>query len=228
MGTGNEHLRPLGGAADFHHIHTQAHALHIALALHLLAGSQEGLGGLTAGTDAQAGGAGAGINAGDHAGEDLVLLGGELIIDHAPLGLAHTLDDHLAGGLGGDAAEVTGLDLDADHVAQLGLGQLGAGHLQAHLGAGVVDLLHHVLLDEHADGTLLLVGLHADVVAHAFVIPLVGGHQSLGDLLQHIGLGNALFLLNQVDGGKKLHPVQFIGLLRFRVLLRHSSISFYP
>ena len=47
---------------------------------------------------------------GNYAGEDLVLLGGELIINHAPLGLTHTLNDDLAGSLGGDAAKVPGLD----------------------------------------------------------------------------------------------------------------------
>ena len=110
--------------------------------------------------------------------------------------------------------------------AQLGLGQLIPGHLQAHLGAGVIHLLHHVLLDEHAHGALLLVGLHRHVVPRALVIPLVGGDQGLGDLLQHVGLGDALLLLNQVDGGEKLRPVQLVGLLRFGVLLRHNrSIS---
>ena len=31
-----------------------------------------------------------------------------IVIDHAVLRLPHALDDHLAGGLGGDAAEVAG------------------------------------------------------------------------------------------------------------------------
>ena len=53
-----------------------------------------------------------------------MLLGVELIVDHAPLGLADALDDNLTGGLGGDAAEILGLDLDADHVAELGVGSI--------------------------------------------------------------------------------------------------------
>ena len=227
MGAGDEYLRSLGGAAHLHYVDAQSHPFEVRLALDLLAGGQEGLGGLAARADAQAHRAGAGIDAGDHAGEDLVLLGGELVVDHPPLGLPHTLDDHLAGGLGGDAAEIAGAHLDADDVAKLGVGQLLPCHLEAHLGAGVVDLLHHVLLDEHAHGTGLLVGLHGHVVPRALVVPLVGGHQGLGDFLQHVGLGDTLLLLNQVDGGKELRPVQLVGLLRFGILLRHNCTPYF-
>ena len=59
-----------------------------------------------------------------------MLLGTELVIDHVPLGFPDALDDDLTGGLGGDTAKVLGLDLDADHISQLGVGQCAAGLLQ--------------------------------------------------------------------------------------------------
>ena len=141
-----------------------------------------------------------------------MLLGGELVEHHAALGLPHALNDDLTGGLGGDAAEVLRLDLDAQHVAQLGPGQSLPGVLKAHLGVGVIDGLHHVLLDVHADLALFLVGVHGDVVGDALVVPLVGGHQRLGDLLDHVCLGDALFLLDVSNGGEELLRVQLRAL----------------
>ena len=131
------------------------------------------------------------------------------------LGLPHPLDDHLAGGLGGDPAKVPGFDLDADHVPGLGGGEALPGLVQGDLGGGVGDLFHDLLLDEHADGLGNLVGLHKDVVGDPLVVPLVGGDQGLGDLLQHVVFGDALLLFNELDGGEELLPVQFIALGRF-------------
>ena len=223
MGPGDEHLGPLGGPADLHHVDLQAVALAVGLAPDLLARGQKGLSCLVAGADAEIHCAGAGVHAGDHTGEKLVLLGGELIVYHATLGLAHTLNDDLPGGLGGDAAEVPGLDLNADNVAQLGVGQLQPGLVQAHLRELVVDGLHHVLFDEHADLAPLLVGVHGDVVPSALVVPLVGGDQGLGDFFHHVALGDALFLLDHVNGGKELLAVQLVGLLGFCISLGHVT-----
>ena len=225
MGPGKEDLGALGRAAHLHHIDPQAHALGKGLALDLLADRQVGLGALVARADAQAGRAGAGINAGDEPGEDLMLLGVELVIDHAALRFPHALDDDLAGGLGGDAAKIAGLDLDAQHIAQLRPGQRGPGLLQAHLGAGVIHLLHHILFDEHAHGAQLFVGVHGHVIPHALVVPLVGRDQRLGDLLDHIGLGDALLLFDHTDRGEKFRRVQLVALLCFCVLSRrHCSL----
>ena len=154
-----------------------------------------------------------------------MLLRGEALEDHAALGLTHALDDDLTGGLGGDPAKVAGLDLNAQHVAQLRPGQRGPGLLQAHLGAGVIHLFHHVLLDKHAHGAQLFVGVHGHVIAHALVVPLIGRDQSLGDLLDHIGLGDALLLFDHTDRGEKFRRVQLVALLCFCVLSRrHCSL----
>ena len=212
MGTRDHHLGTPGGPADLRHIDLQAVALLQDLSRHLLGGGQVGVGKLATAGNADGGRAVARVQADDDAGQDLALLGGELVVNHPLLGLPHTLDNDLAGGLGGDAAKGPGLDLYAQHVAQLSLGQLGLGLLQGHLGVRIVHGLHHVLLDVHLDLGLLLVKVHHHVVGDALMVPLIGGHQSLGDLVQHIALGDALLLLDEVDGGKKLLAVQLNGL----------------
>ena len=137
------------------------------------------------------------------------------------LGLPDTLDNDLAGGLGGNAAKVLGLDLDADHIPQLGVGDGPAGLLQRHLGGRVVHGLHDVLEDEHAHLAGLGVGLDLNVVPGALVVPLVGRGQGLGDLLHHIAGGNALLLLDLGNGGEKLLAVVLAAVGLFRVLSRH-------
>ena len=141
-----------------------------------------------------------------------MLLGGEGIEDHGALRLPHTLDDDLAGGLSGDTAEVLGLDLNAQHVAQSHPGQSPAGVGDGNLSVGVGHFLHHFFFDKHAHRALLFVGVHDHVVGDPGVVPLVGGHQSLGDLVDHVTFGNALFLLNVGDGGKEFLGVQLHAL----------------
>ena len=231
MGAGDEHLGPPGGPADLHHIHPDPVALVDDLSLDLFAGGQERVGELGAGGEPDGHRTVALVHPGDGAGQDLVLLGGELVEDHAALGLPHALDDDLPGGLGGDAAEVLGLDLDAQHVPELGPGQGLPGVLQGDLGVRVVHHLHDVLLDEHAHVPALLVGVHHHVVGDALVVPLVGGHQGLGDLFQHVGLGDALVLFNIGDGGEKFLGVQLralcgdLFLSHVVLLLQNSTCS---
>ena len=224
MGPGQEDLGPPGGPADLHHIDLQAVALVDGFPPDLLTGGQEGVGVLAAGADAEAGRPVPGVDAGHHAGEDLVLLGAELVVDHAPLRLTDALDDDLPGGLGGDAAEVPGLDLDADHVPQLGVGDGAPGLLQGDLGGGIVHALHDVLEDEHPHLAGLGVGLDLDVVPGPLVVPLVGGGQGLGDLLHHIAGGDALFLLDLGNGGEELLAGVLSAVGFFRIFSRHSSI----
>ena len=217
VGAGDEDLGPAAGAADLHHIDLQAVALVGHLAPDLLGGGEVSVGGFAVAGDAQGDGPVPGIHAGDGTHQHLMLLGAEHVVDHAVLGFPHALDDDLPGRLGGDAAEVPGLDLDADHVAALGGGQALAGLGQGDLGGGVRDFLYDLLLDVHPHGLGDLVGLHEHVVGHALVVPLVGGDQGLGDLLQHVVPGDALLFLDQGDGGKEFLAVQ---LIAFRCFLR--------
>ena len=148
-----------------------------------------------------------------------MLPGRELVVNHPLLRLADTLDDYLPGGLGGDAAEGPCLHLHTHRVAQLGPGQGAPGLLQADLGGGVVNLLHDFLFQIQADGIGGLVGLYKQVIPHPLVVPAVGRQQGLGHLLHHVARLNALFLLNLMDGLKKLLAVHLVGI---DILLCHS------
>ena len=214
MGTGDEHLGTAGGPADLHHVHLHVHALGQLLAGHLLAGHEQSLRGLAAGADAQRDVAVAGIDAGDHTGEDLMLLGVELVVHHAALGLPQALDDDLLAVAGGDAAELHRVHGEVDDVSHLIAGGdvLGLLHQDLIGGVHIVLLGHHVLLHEHLHGVAHLVHVH-DHVLHAVVIPLVGGGQGLDDLIEHEGLGDAPLLLQQFQGGEDLRGVEADGLL---------------
>ena len=205
MGAGQHDLGALAAAADFHHIDADAVALVDGLAGDLLGSGQDGLGVLPLSGQLQNGAAVTGVDAGDDGGQDLVLLAGVLVSDHTALGLADALDNDLLGGGGGDAAEVAGLHVDADLVAQLGILGIGAGLLQGHFGGGVEHLLHDGLDGVHGDGAGLLVDVDEHVVQRgalgvALIQRFVGGYQCLRDPVQHVFLLNTLFLLQILQG----------------------------
>lgn len=149
-----------------------------------------------------------------------MLFGVKLVVDHAALGLADALDDDLAGGLGGDAAKILGLDLDADHVAQLGVGQGLPGLLQGDFGGAVVYGLHHVLFDVHAYIALVRVGPDLDVISRPVVVSLVGGGQCLGNFLHHISRWDTLLLFDLGNGGEKFLAV-ILAVVGLRFFSRH-------
>jgi hypothetical protein len=60
-------------------------------------------------------------------GDQLALLVAVLVEDVVPLGLAHPLQDHLLGGLGGDAAEALPGLVELEDVPVLGVLLLGLG-----------------------------------------------------------------------------------------------------
>ena len=224
MGAGDQHLGAAGGAAHLYQIHLHHLTLGQRLALHLLVLGQHGLGALAAGADLQDHVAVAGVDPGDGAGEDLVLLGVELVIDHAVLRLAQALDDHLLAVAGGDTAEFHVLHRDVHHAAQLILGAALAGVLQRDLVGGIHDLLHDLLLDVHPQIVLVFVHVH-DHILHALVIPLIGGGQSLNDLAHHEVLGDAPFLLQH--GQRRENLITFHDLNSF-YLKRNLLIKALP
>ena len=198
---GNEHLRAAAAAAHFHQIHLQHLPLVVFLAHHLLAQREHSVGGVGAGAQTHGGVAGALVNAQHGAGEDLVLLGVKLVIDHAVLGLPQPLNDDLLAVAGGDAAEVHVLHGEAHGVAHMVLGGDGLGLLGGDFGGGVLHLLHHGLLHKHLQVVLFLVHVHHHVF-HVLVVALIGGGESLHDLFQHKILGDAPLLLQQLQSGK--------------------------
>ena len=50
----------------------------------------------------------------------------------------------------------------------------------------------------------VLVAFDEDVVGVAVLVLLIGGHQGLGDLIDHISLGNAPLLLQLRQGSENL------------------------
>ena len=201
MGAGDKDLRAAGRAAHLDEVDLHALTLGQRLAGHLLVERQERLGRLAPRADAQADGVAARVDAGDDAGENLVLLRVELVIDHAVLRLAQALDDDLLAVAGGDAAELHVLHGEVHHAADLvargNLARVGEGDL----GAGVLDLLDDLLLHIHLQVALLLVDVH-DHVLHALVVALIGGNERLNDLAHHKIAGNAALLLQKVQSGE--------------------------
>jgi hypothetical protein len=116
----------------------------------------------------------------DHAGDEFAhpaLVG----VDHlAPFGVAYFLDDHLLGGLGGDAAELDGIDGFLYIIAGL-----NAGVALSHLGQRdfqfrILDLTVRALIGfdhQPAAKGFVTPGLPVDGDAHvdAVVVPLDGG-----------------------------------------------------
>ena len=139
VGAGDEDLGPAAGAADLHHIDLQARRprgpprpgpARRGRGKRRWIRRRWSMRRVTAPLP--------GIHAGDGTPVSISCsLELNIVVDHAVLGLPHALDDDLPGRLGGDAAEVPGLDLDADHVAALGGGQALAGLGQGDFGGGV-------------------------------------------------------------------------------------------
>ena len=196
-------LGTAGGVLHLDHIDLDAVALLQVLTADALVQGQHGLGKLAVGGDADRDRTVARFDMGDDAGEDLVLLGGELFINQAAFGLADALNDDLLGGLRRDAAELLGLDRDGDGFAQLG----PAGNLlravKIDLVIGVGDLFDDELVDLHLDAFFIFIQDDLDVVLVLGVVAAERGEHRLADLIVHIVAGNAFFLFNVFDGCEK-------------------------
>ena len=226
MGPGHHHLGTPGGAADLHQVNLHQLPLGKLLAGDLLVDAHKALGGLAAGADTQVNGA-PGVDAVDGAGEDLVLLGAPLVIDHAVLRLPQALDNDLLAVAGSDAAKLRVVHGDVHHVADLVSGGNGLGLLNGDLveGVHIVLLRHHVLLHVHLQPLMFLIHVHNDVF-HVLVVPLVGGGDSLDDLIHHEGLGDAPFLFQHSQSCEDLRDVHTRGFLHL-FLAFHCDSPFY-
>src|ERR1700730_12963763 len=102
MGAADDDLRTLGGLADLDDVGLEASVVLVALEGHLFGLRQERL------DVAEAEERVAVVALLDHAGDDVALAAGVLLVLLVALGLADALQDDLLGGLRGDAAEVVG------------------------------------------------------------------------------------------------------------------------
>ena len=133
-----------------------------------------------------------------------MLLGGELLIDDAALGLTDALDDDLLGSLGRDASELLGLHGDAQLVAELCALVDFLCRLKNDLVAGVLDLFHDGLDDVHLNALAVLFEDDLHIVLALGIVAPEGGQHGLLDLIVHIAAGNALFFFDILNGLKKI------------------------
>ena len=203
MRPADEHLRAARAVAHLDHVDLDAVALMQHLAADALRRGEHGLGIVRVGADLQKRAAGARVDLIDDAGEDLVLLGIEFFINHAALRLADALNDDLLCSLRRDAAELLGLDRDADHVADLGALADAVRRLLADLNIRVDDARDDRLLDDHLDLLFVLVENDLHIVLAVGRVLAERRQHGLTDLLIHIFARNTFFFFDICNCVKK-------------------------
>ena len=203
MGPADHDLRAAGGVLHLDYIDLDPVTFHQLFAADTLIGREQRLGVLAVGGDADADASVARVHMGDDTGEDLVLLGGELLIDQASLRFADALDNHLLGRLGRDAAELLGLHRNRHGVAGLGPLRKLLRSILVDLVSGIGDLFHDQLVHLHVDALLVLVQNDLHVVFVLGMVAAESRQHGLADLVIHIGSGNALFFFDILNGSKE-------------------------
>ena len=138
-------LRALRGLVDVDHVGPDAVVRPVVLAGHLLLQGQHGLGAAEVDDDRAL------LEAADDAVDDLALPVLVLVVDVLALRLANALDDHLLRGLGENAPEARRVELDADLVADLGVGVELVGRVEGDLGGVGGHLVDHLAELEELD-----------------------------------------------------------------------------
>ena len=123
----------------------------------------------------------------------------ELFIDEFLFRVAHALDDHLLGGLGGDAPEVGHLEGKADFVVELHGGIELAGVLDGDLGIGVGHVFHDDLELVHLDFSGVVVVADFDVDVFAVLADDRGADGVLQGIHEHVAI-KPFVLADLIDG----------------------------
>ena len=231
MGAGDVDQRAAAHLVDFQHVHPDHIALVVGFAGDLLAGLKHGVGGIVSLADAQEHVAGGGVDAQHGAGHQLLCLVGIAFVSHAPLGFPDALNDHLLGGLGGDAAEFLDVHGDVHRVAHLNVGVIVPGGVDGDLQRGILHLLHGGLDDVHGKSMLAQIDHHIvrrDVPA-IFPVFAVGVGQRLFQTLHHIVHRDALELFQLPQRREDLRADVHLGGFRllFGCLSCHFILSSY-
>src|SRR5215216_2393627 len=135
---GDDHLRALDRLVHAHDQHLDALGGAVVLDAHLLAAGQQRLG------LAQVEDGVAALQALDHAGDDVALLAGVLVVDRLALRLAQLLEHDLLRRLRLDAPGVLDLDLLGHRLAEARVRLDLARVLERQLLVGVLHLLDHI------------------------------------------------------------------------------------
>ena len=200
---GQEHLGTLRRLLDVHDVDLDAFVHAIAFAGDLLVGSQDAFG------SAHAHEHGIGADALHDACDDFGLAGDIIVVDHASLGLADALHHDLLGGLGCDAAEISGGHLIFDDVAEFVGGVDLLRLFQARLGERIFHFLDDVASHEDVDVAGLAVDVDPHVLGRAVILLICRNQCALDGVDQDI-LGNALFSFQSLDGFDEFHIHAFL------------------
>ena len=195
MGARHEDLRAATGRQHLDDVGLDAVAAFVALAGNLLFLGKERLGTAEvydpAGTVASL----------DNAGNDLALSVLVFLVDDLLLGVAHALDEHLFGGLGGDAAEILDRQLEAHLVfkGHVGVDGPGIGQTNFRRRIGHVIVFHHDLELVHLDLALFVVVADLDIEILAIFADDRRAHGLFQGVDQQIAI-NAPVLADLIDG----------------------------
>ena len=112
MGPADHNLRASGGIFDFHYINFDTVPFYQLFAAYALVGRQQGFRVLAVRGNADRDTAVARLHMGDDTRKNLMLLGGEFLIDQTAFGLADSLNDYLFGCLSCNPPELLGFHRD--------------------------------------------------------------------------------------------------------------------
>ena len=167
----------------------------VLLAGHLLLAGHHGLG--LAEVDEEVAALAAAHDAGDDVADPVL----EVVVDALLLELAELLHDRLPGGLGGDAAEVGGIDLLFDELAELGARLQDLRLLDVNLRLRIADGIDD--LEQGPRMELAVLGVDLNLQLLAGVNPFLGrrldGIDNRGD---HVVATDPLLLLHVLEDGK--------------------------
>ena len=121
------------------------------------------------------------------------------------LGVTHALNDHLLGGLRGDAPEIDRRQLVDEKIAGLGIRLFRSGLLDSKLGTLVLDLLDDFAIPRQKNVAGLAVYVNADVMLRA-VFRASGFLDRLLHRLEHFLAIDALFARHRIGDGQHLYP----------------------
>ena len=206
MGAADHDAGAALGAEHIHHIDLDGLAFGVYLAGHLLVVGQDGLAALAQFQNDHALFL---IHAGHGGLHQIVGAGLDIAQLLAALCLTDALTDDVLCGLGGNAAEVLGLERGDDVVAHqiIGAELLRFGH--ADLGILVVPVLigHDVLDQGHVKPAGGGINVHADVLIVHIVILLHGDDDGCLDLLDQVFCGDIALLFQHGQSVEKVHII---------------------
>ena len=202
--------------AHIQHIDLENLALGIGFAGDLLPGAEHGLGGIVALAHLQQHIAGGRHGAEHGSGHELLGLIGVALIHHAPLGFPDALDDHLLGGLGGNAAKLLVIHRDADLIARLGICLIAAGSVNGDFQSQILQILFRHGGFHQMDAQAVLVQIDDHIVGGQILVILpvsaVGIGQCLLQALYHVVNRDTLDLFQLPQACENLCTHIYLGL----------------